>query len=106
MNGIQIFVVGFGVLSAGIWLMALVINALVFLQRVVFKVSTPLDTVGVVAVIAGVWTFFAARSMWPHLSMGWLVVALAPQVLAIAANAFDYRKPDAKLAPDSDNPKA
>lgn len=105
MSVIQIFVIGFGVLSAGVWLIALMVNALVFLQRVVVKKPSPLQTVGVVGLIAGVWAFFAARSVWPQLSMVWLVVIFLPQVFAIVADAADYRKQGAGGSADSDNPK-
>lgn len=105
MSVIQIIVIGFGVLSAGVWLIALVVNTMVFLQRVVVKKPSPLQTVGVVGLIAGVWMFFAARSVWPQLSMAWLAMIFLPQVFAIVANAADYRKQEASKAADSDNPK-
>lgn len=105
MSFIQMLVIGFGVLSAGVWLIALVVNALVFMQRVVVKKPSPLQTVGIVGLVAGVWMFFAARSIWPQLSMVWLAVIFLPQVFAIVANAMDYRKHDVAHTADSDNPK-
>ncbi|MEM1109414.1 MAG: hypothetical protein AAGH99_12080 [Planctomycetota bacterium] len=87
MGLIQLLVIVFGVLSAGVWVVALFINALVFIQRVLMKADSPLHTVGVVALIAGVWVFFAAKAIWPQIGMGWIVLVVLPQVFAIPANA-------------------
>lgn len=106
MSFMDVLVYGFGGLSAVVWLVALVLNAVVFVQRVVRNQPCRLEPVGFVSLLAGIWAFFAARSVWP--TLGWVAMAfvLLPVVLAVMAKGVDYPGPNSDAPKDSDNPNS
>ncbi|MEM9418527.1 MAG: hypothetical protein AAGA25_05650 [Planctomycetota bacterium] len=106
MTLMDVLVYGFGGLSALVWLVALMLNAVVFVQRVVRGKPSQLEPVGFVSLLAGIWAFFAARSIWP--TLGWVAMAFAflPVVLAVMAKGVDYPGPNSDAPKDSDNPKS
>ncbi|MBB6430042.1 hypothetical protein [Algisphaera agarilytica] len=106
MTFMDVLVYGFGGLSALVWGVALVINAVVFVQRVVRDKPSRLEPVGFVSLIAGIWAYFAARSVWP--TLGWVGMAfvLLPLVLAVMAKGVDYPGPNSDAPMDSDNPNS
>ncbi len=100
-----IVVYGFAVVSALFWLYAIAVNVGLSVVRWASDQPVTLSSVRIVGTLGGLMAYFSSLPLWQGWSGWWLMLLVAPDVIAVASDAVYYRKHPLPPRADSDNPK-